>query len=243
MILLQNYLSGLALSNDGTTPNTKIDVAPGVAADSTNAILINLASAATIDFTTTGAGGLDAGSIAASTWYHCFVIVGYATVPSVLASTSPTPTMPSGYGYYRRVGSVKTDGSAHLRTFTQNGDEFIWASVVQDITTNGLSTTATLFTMNGVPPGLKMNALLRGEVLNAGSVVYLLISSPDENSVAPNATDGNLTAYSDTIGQWDAFAINVRTDANQRIRAVASASSSTLNVVTYGWIDTRGRFG
>lgn len=143
-IILRSYLAGLTLSNDATTPNTKIDVAAGMAADSTNAMMINLASAATIDFTGTGAGKLDTGSIAASTWYHCFVVAGSSGV-STLASTSLTPTLPSGYTAYRRIGSVLTDTSSHLLAFSQSGDEFLWSTSVNDVTVGNLSSTPTLY--------------------------------------------------------------------------------------------------
>lgn len=34
---------------------------------------------------------------------------------------------------------------------------------------------------------------------------------------------------------------NIRTNTSAQIRAVSNIASTTLNLATYGWIDTRGR--
>ena len=46
--VLRSYLAGLGLANNTTTPNTKLDVAAGVCADSTNAQMLSV-TASTID--------------------------------------------------------------------------------------------------------------------------------------------------------------------------------------------------
>jgi hypothetical protein len=69
----------------------------------------------TVDLTTSGAGGLDTGSVAASTGYFYWVIFNASTnTASCLASTSSSsPTMPSGYTFKARVGWNVTDASAN----------------------------------------------------------------------------------------------------------------------------------
>lgn len=69
----------------------------------------------TVDITTSGAGGLDTGSVAASTWYFHWVIFSPTTnTASCLDSiSSTTPTMPSGYTFKARVGANQTDASAN----------------------------------------------------------------------------------------------------------------------------------
>lgn len=69
---------------------------------------------------TSGANGIDTGSIAASTFYNTFIIWGTAGT-ACLASTSTTPTLPTGYTYYAAVGKVVTDSSSHLIGFKQIG--------------------------------------------------------------------------------------------------------------------------
>src|SRR5581483_1603164 len=74
-IVPRAYFSGLIESNDGGTPNSVLDMAAGMAADTTNAVLISVGA-----FTKSTAGAWTAGTgqhgmgngltIANSTWYH-----------------------------------------------------------------------------------------------------------------------------------------------------------------------------
>lgn len=115
---LLNYFSDFALTSNSGSPNTKIDVAAGMCADSTNTKFIRTQNAA-IDFTTVGPGGLDAGSAAANQTYNLFAIgggSGGAAVNGLIASLAASPSFAnaSAYSVYRLIGTVSTDGSAHL---------------------------------------------------------------------------------------------------------------------------------
>ncbi|HWR07089.1 MAG TPA: hypothetical protein VN379_09470, partial [Sporomusa sp.] len=57
----------------------------------------------------TGANGRDTGSLAVSTWYYLYVIYNptTATVACLMSTNSTTPTLPSGYTYFARVGAVR----------------------------------------------------------------------------------------------------------------------------------------
>ena len=173
-------MAGLGLSNDATAPNTKLDVAAGVCADSTNVRMLSV-TASTIDCGTVGANGLDAGSLANNTWYHVFAIGKTDGTTALLASTSATPTLPSGYMLKRRIGSFKTDGSAHIIPFSQNGDEFLWKTPPIDQSVS-LGTTSALYTIS-VPPGVQTNALFAGSAI-AGSSASILFQSPAQNTLA-----------------------------------------------------------
>jgi len=75
---------------------------------------------------TSGAGGLDTGAIAASTWYAVYAIFNPTTLAtSILMSASFTaPTLPAGYTYSALIGAIKTDGSSNFVGFTQQGREW-----------------------------------------------------------------------------------------------------------------------
>lgn len=77
----------------------------------------------TADITTSGAGGLDTGSVAANTWYSVWVIYNPAsrTTAALLSTATTTPTLPSGYSYKMRVGWMLTDGSSHFLRILQQG--------------------------------------------------------------------------------------------------------------------------
>jgi hypothetical protein len=71
---------------------------------------------------TSGANGLDTGSIATSTWYSVWIIYNGSTVAGLLSTSATSPTMPSGYTYKMRVGWVRTDGSSNLIRTIQYGN-------------------------------------------------------------------------------------------------------------------------
>ena len=109
-------ISGFGLSLGAG--NTSINIAAGSAADSTGTRIIN-GAACVVDLSTSGAGGLDAGGIAASTWYAFFVISGSAGSSCVGTATTaavvPTPTLPATYTHYRYVGRNKTSAASQTQ--------------------------------------------------------------------------------------------------------------------------------
>ena len=248
---LRGFLAGLTLSNDATNPNTILDIGAGVANADDNSLLMKLANAYA---KTTGAwaagsgnGALDTGTVAASTWYHVYLIARTDTgAVDVLFSTSATaPSMPTGYTKKRRIGSILTDASSHILAFSQNGDEFLWVVGITSANNLTIGTSTSLIT-TAVPLGVKVAALLRGYISTSNSGGGdILISSPDEANVAANSPAGNLTqnAGSTSLGLNGFGLLNVRTNASQQVKAVSGqASGNALNLVTYGWLDTRGRF-
>jgi len=69
----------------------------------------------TLTISGSGAGGLDTGTLAASTWYHKFIIYNPATgdVSSLCSLSATAPTLPSGYTHWMRTGAFRTDASAN----------------------------------------------------------------------------------------------------------------------------------
>ncbi len=240
----QGALFGLTLSAAGSVAT--FGVASGFATDSTGNVIVTLPGS--FSKTTgawasgSGAGSLDTGAIAASTWYHVFLVYKPSgTVIDVLTSLSPTsPALPSGYSNFRRIGSLLTDGSNNWTAFTQNGDEFLWSTPVNNASNNNLTTTSVLFTVT-VPTGVTVNALLRAAYENGGAAAFALIQSPAESTQAANTPGGNFNLGAAT-GVYTAGQFNIRTDTSARVRAVSSqAAGNSFYMVTYGWIDPRGR--
>lgn len=125
------YITDMIITNNATTPNTQIDVGPGLCRDSTDTYDINLGNyyasvpvapptinaTTTIDATVKGANGIDTGTLAASTLYYIHVIFDNTGihVPACLISLSRTaPTLPFGYSNFRWIGQMRTDGSVHF---------------------------------------------------------------------------------------------------------------------------------
>lgn len=239
----RSFLSGLQMSTAGSSAS--FSVTAGQAADSTNVVMMTLPAAMTKSVLAwsvgSGNGGLDTGAIANNTWYHVHLIATAAGATDILYSLSATaPNLPSGYVYFRRLGSVRTNGSLQWILFSQNGDEFLWSVPTNDINTAGLGTTPTLYPLT-VPPGLKVTARLRGYMTNGSTACNILINSPDEASCAQDVPFGNVTATANSANAIFEFTVDVRSDVNGNIRAVSGAASTTFVAVTYGWIDRRGR--
>lgn len=250
---LPGYLFGLTLSNDGTSPNTTIDVAAGLAADDTTTWFIQLTSATTKVLQSSGSwssggggNGLDTGARAASTWYNVFLIRADETgTPDILFSTSfSSPTMPSGYSYKRRIGAIRTDGSSNILAFTQTGDEFVWYTAVFDVNAAHPGTTSTLYSLT-VPPDVKVLARVRvGFVNSASAAVQCVVRSPDENSsqVTGFSSGSGFHINTPAVNVAGAAEALVRTNTSQQVAAISnSASNNNLWLRTVGWFDERGR--
>ena len=185
-------------------------------------------------------GGLDTGLISANTWYAMYAIDGpVAPVDFLMSASYTAPVMPTGYTKKRYIGSIKTDGASHILPFTQNQDCFLWTTPTLDIATATLGVASALFPLN-VPHSttFKVDAIIRGWASNAVAA-YLLISSPDTADLAPNTPAGNITAYLALTAGWGE--LRVRVDASGQVRLRASATSTTVNGLTVGWYDQRGK--
>jgi hypothetical protein len=248
--VLRSYIAGLALSNDGGTPNSVLDIAAGQAADSTNAVMISIGA---FTKSTAGAWAANSGSngmgngltIAASTWYHV-ILANNGGTPDIYFDTSATgANRPAGISdtKVRRIGSFLTDGSAHIIAFTQVANEFYWSTPVADV--NGVTpstTNQTAVTMT-IPLGVKSRLIAR-VTASAVNVAYVF-TGPDDANVAASATVGTAASL-DLDGNVNGvirFPITIYSNTSSQISYRASASGSgTFSISTLGWIDDRGSF-
>jgi len=242
--VLRGHIAGLVLSTAGGSSN--FAVSPGTATDSL--VIDSMTLAASITKTTgawavgSGNGALDTGSIAATTWYHVFLIkrpdLG---VVDVLFSTSPTaPTLPTNYTLFRRIGSMATDASSHWYKFSQLGDEFIWDTAFTSASnlTPG-NTTANTLTLS-VPLGIQVVGLVSGQVVSTAAAEARTYFSPMDKSDEACA-GGNANAGSNIANAGFAFQLAIRTDTSRNIRFRFLSSTTSLYLNTIGWLDTRGR--
>jgi hypothetical protein len=229
-----------------------IDIATGTAASDDNTAMMTLANAMTKSLTavsgqtgwTAGSGnwGLDTGTVAATAWYHVFLIQRPDTgAVDILFSTNvnPTATMPTNYTKKRRIGSIRTASSAIL-AFIQVGDHFQWVTPTLDV--NGASwasgnTTVILTT----PSGVKVDAdiTLTSTIGTAGT--YFVIASveqPTAYTVAGISTLRVQVANGFVSGRYI-----VRTDTASSILIYASTTpvANDTFVNTSGWLDNRGK--
>lgn len=251
--VVRSYLAGLILSNDGVTPNSILDVAAGTCADSTNAVMINLGA-----FTKktggswtsgTGQNGMGVGlTIAINTWYHVFAIINNAAADVYFDTSVSAANAPVGTTAFRRIGSFKTDGSANILTFTQDGDYFVWKASVLDVSDTNPGTSAVTKTLASVPTGVNVQAILNSfPLFNTSATALLLWSDLSANDEAPSTTITPLnTGAADTLTGGYAVStgriiIRTNTSAQVRYRISASGASDVVRAATLGWYDRRGR--
>jgi hypothetical protein len=255
--ILRSYIAGLALSNDGTTPNSVLDIAAGMAADSGNSVYISIGAftKSTAGAWTSGSGNNGMGNgltVAASTWYHV-ILANNGGTPDIYFDTSATgANRPAGISdtKVRRIGSFLTDGSAHILSFVQDGDTFYWGTLPTDVAvTNLASTSGTLFTLS-TPLGVKTRPLLRISASTTNGAVT--IQSPDETDVALPASATTPTNADTSPGWYFAYNTNpagditgLHTNTSSQIRARATnatGGSQKLTIFTRGYVDDRERY-
>lgn len=109
------YISGMNVS---VASNTVIAIAPGQCRDSNDNIDIPFPLPYYINSAVVGAGGLDSGTLAASTNYSIWAIADSSgkKQPAALISlwSNVAPLLPLGYDSLRLIGMVTTDASVHF---------------------------------------------------------------------------------------------------------------------------------
>jgi hypothetical protein len=248
LVIIRNHIDGYQMSTAGGS--TTMTIGAGQAANSTNAVYISLASS--LNKTTsswavgTGNGGLDTGSIANNTFYYFYAIRRPDTgvVDVVFSINATSPTLPTNYTQFRRIGAWRTNGSGQWEgNIQQSGDEFYYVNPVADV--NGIQTAITRQTPAlSVPPNFlaKIRATTSGGV---GVSFYTRVSEVAETDAAASISNHSLalTAAVSTANQSVSSYINLRTNASSQIayRSSNTDASSLIYIFTHGWTDTRGK--
>jgi hypothetical protein len=161
-----SYMNGLGISNRASS-TAIIDVAPGSTIDSTQTFQITTTSTLSASISTVGFGGLDTGTIAASSVYALYLVWDpvNSNPPGLVYSLSYTgPKMPFGYSAYKLLGYVTTSsGSVFLQGYWTAGNDnkrYFYFDSVQNVLTSGSSTTpATVNLATVVPNKQKTNVI------------------------------------------------------------------------------------
>jgi hypothetical protein len=215
------YINGLLISNDATTPNTKVDVAAGICRDSTNVYDMNLGNylnanpslananvATVINAAANGVNGLDTGSLAASTFYNIFVIAdptGFLPTAAILSvnAVATGPVMPFGYGIFRHIGTILTDGSSHflLTYYTAGvtGSRYAQYDAPITVTVTASGTSATYSAMD-LSVAVPLVSFRRAAV----QMKYTCNAAADSVKFQPTGATGDYITY---LGQVASVAL------------------------------------
>jgi hypothetical protein len=246
----RSYLAGFALANNAGDATNDIDFSTGSARNSTDAANLKAATAMTKQLDAAWAAGTNAGgrmsaAAIANTTYHLYVIKkdSDGTCDFGFDTSATAPTMPSGYTYFRRIGSILRESGA-IVAFKQAGDKFFRNAVKQDdVNATNPGTAAVTGTMS-VPTGIVLDALvhvyLDPAVATAMSIRLSSLDVSDEAAGGPLETDR--TAISATAivssGPWP---IRTNISAQIRYRINVSGGGQVVRLSSAGWVDRRGR--
>lgn len=218
-----NYANGLAISNDATTPNTKLDVAVGSILDSTGVYQMQLTTGVTIDTSTVGLNGIDTGVLLASKVYAVYLVgdpvSGQATGAMVSLSFT-TPYLPFNYSTFKLIGYAITDASVHfLKGYWTGGNStsrlFMYDAPQATAVTAGAATTAT---------GIALTTLV--PAVNNLPVWLYTDMTPSAASRVLSLTPGNATGIAVKItGQVG----TVHVTANSQVLSQLVAGVPTVN--------------
>jgi hypothetical protein len=160
-------VNGLEIAIASTTTLT---VQLGIARNSTNVNDISLAAAATLNAADTGLNGLDTGALANATLYSLYVVGDSTnTNPSgvVLSLSASAPLLPVGYDMFRKIGYLRTDGSAHFLAGYWSGSAnertFVYDVPIATAVTAGSSATYAAVTLTTFVPAIQ-NTLAKIEL-------------------------------------------------------------------------------
>lgn len=246
----------LKIVNDSIAPNSTVDVTANQALMQTTggAYVTRNNVSTTVNLTLSGvAGGLDSrDTFSPSTFYNIFE-TDNGVAPASFASNAShgnAPSLPSGYTYKCRAGSIFTDASGNLGRIRQLGDTT--QSILSTSETTALRalavgtfgstyvststpTYATIVTQNVfVPPTATQIGILLANTYNNGSAAKV--------TVAPNPIYGGVNSISPacgfdtTSGAFNASQICWMILESANVYYAASANGGAAFVL--GWRDS-----
>lgn len=226
----------LLIKNDTTTPNSKLNISADylVLKTSTGDTAKVSAASANADITVSGAGGLDTGSEASSTWYYVWGIWNGTTFSSLLSASATAPTMPSGYTFKMLLGAWRNDGSSNFIAGYQVEDEFTF-DALQSALSGGTATSITAVSLASVVPSIAKSAFMRvtcsspasaGQATaalqaNSSGTLYPLVALAFSNGSVQNGY-----SYGELPLRWPALASNV-------YYVVSTSASADLHVAGF----------
>lgn len=200
--------------------------------------------AETITMTNTGAGGMDAAeSLAASTWYYTYFIYNPTTgdVAALASLSANSPTLPTGYTYFRRMGALRTDAtankyplrmawsddSAEYRPYNTGSNLTDWPTIQTGAlgTVGGTPTFSAVAVTSFFPPTASRIRFLHGNEYGQSGSDQIGIESGTDGSYVLSCAEGG--------GGKRLVEINY-------IASIGVAAQSGTEVMAVGWVDHGG---
>ncbi|MBY3227693.1 hypothetical protein [Rhizobium laguerreae] len=237
-----DFVVGLILSNNSSSPNTHVDFAAGSARSGSRFVSNSSSIKKRMNGTFAagpGAGGLDTGSVAANATYFTYALRkdGDQTFDVVL-STSATiagvnTALLTGYTIVKCIGVVLTDASSNIRPFIlYPRDEYTFVTPVKDAVSEPISSTSALLALT-VPNGTRVKAKLRFQYTSTATTASALFSDPSQGILAASiGNDGGNVGAVQVASNYAIGSADIWTNTNKQIRQVAGAAG-----IIWMWTD------
>jgi hypothetical protein len=228
-----SYLNNpITIANNSTDADNDIDFTAGnfqFADGSGQAVLSAITKRLDASWTAgTNQGGLDTGTKANSTWYHCYAIHNPTSgVSDAIFSTNATnPTLPTGYTKYKYQGSVLTNVSGNIIGFWQENHSFYFKVDNGIVNTTTPVSTLTNLTLSA-PPNSKA---ITTSYINIGPSVGTGLYFKD---IVNNTSYPVNVSENDTTSQ-NIFEIRVNNSSQiQYYLTVTSLQDFTISTIGY----------
>lgn len=254
---VQGSHKNLKITNGTGAPSSQVTVtADQVMAQNSSGGTVKISSLnVTISTASTGANGLDSGTVAVSTFYSVWAIYNptTATAAGLLSTSATSPALPSGYTYSARLGWVLTDGSANVYRFNQLDREFQFVVGTNPANIGAapfLIANGTVGTYSSTSPTLAATSVT-GIVPSTALSVKVVVASDWKNAgtaatvaIAPNvgwggSNNGPAGSNGNTYPVWiDGALVAQQASLTLETTSIAIASvGAGAAVQVIGWTD------
>ena len=253
--LPQGYLFGLTIENNGGSPFDTLDINIGKCRSSDNTSDLVISALLTKYANTTwnqgtNEGGLDTGSIGSNQTWHIYVISNTTIVDVIFSQNGISPTLPSGYSLYRRIGSFTTNASAQVRQFSQIGNRFLYTErPIVSQSGVALGVGGNLIALNGIPLDVRVKPIISSQITSAVSWAFYEFVSTYPSTQIPGINNTTLNTFlrqGQAAAMVGAYSLEVYTNSVRQIgidvSVAVAAGAAGLYVDVYGWYDDRGQY-
>lgn len=238
------YINYMNLS---VASNTVMAIAPGQCRDSSDSIDIGFSAALYLDSANTGAGGLDSGTLAASTNYLVWAIADSSgKLPNsglISLQANVAPLLPYGYDSMRLIGTVSTDGSTHFVTtnlFQAKNYRGFYIQPAVSVLSGGNATSFTAIDLSTAIPTTTQTFVVALAV-----VTFIPSAKGDVVQFRPTGYVGStanlpvITGRAAGIAQTDYIALNCGVASSKpEVDYKVSVSGDAVSMSIYGYYVT-----
>ena len=245
---VQGSFKNLVASATGTTAVLSVSADELVVENAAHAYLTlrSLALTASTGSASGVANSLDTGAWAYSTWYNTFVIWNGTTAALLWSLSATAPTLPSGYTYFARVGTIRTPSATNYNPlgFQQYGRR-VQYKVAAGSNVTGLPAMASGTVGSVTTPSYSAVGVSGFVPPTAATIKGVVDPGTTLSGIAIVAPNGSYGAYTSTTNPPPAGASSAAsTSASPGIfefalesTSIYWASNSAMYLFCIGWED------